>query len=915
MTIPIRHLPEDYTLNAVCAVEKQVAIMTGACYFKTMNAIGPASHNETPLMTQYHSVKAEHKDAVLFFRMGDFFEMFYEDAKIASKVLGLALTSRGHGKAGDVPLAGFPHHALEIYLGKMIRAGYKVAICDQVEDPKLAKGIVKREITQVATPGTLTEEKLLESKKNNFLSALFFLEDRCGIAFADVSTGEFRVTECPAEKAANEIESIGPSELLIAEDQAERTGRTLHRNGSVWTITRRENWIFGRSYAHEMLTRHFGTASLKGFGCEDLDAGLSAAGAVFTYLQETQKNALPHIRNLRLYSSDEFMTLDSATRRNLEIAASMTGGGREGTLLSILDRTQTPMGGRTLASWLHRPLVGILPVRERLNAVEELVLDADTRRSLISRLKGMGDSERLIARIATGKAGPRDLIGLKNTLKKIPDLQRILADARSNRLTAVRDNLDPCETALDAIEKTLVDDPPALLSDGGAIREGFNRELDELRGAAFSGKDWIAKLQATERERTGISSLKVGYNRVFGYYIEVTHSHLAKIPGDYIRKQTLVNAERFITPSLKEMEDRILHAEEKLSDLESRLFDELRKAVSEFSGPVQNNSRLVGEMDSLLSFAEAADEYRYVKPDIGEGNEIEIEDGRHPVVERLLPPGQPFIPNDVKLDIAENQVLIITGPNMAGKSTYIRQVGLIVLMAQIGSFVPARSARIGLTDRIFTRVGAQDNVAGGESTFLVEMNETANILNNATPRSLVLLDEIGRGTSTFDGLSIAWAVAEYLHDHPSIRAKTLFATHYHELTELALILPRVKNFNVAVREWGDHIVFLRKIVPGGCDHSYGIQVARLAGLPAEVIARAKEILGNLEANELTPNRIPKLAAGAETAWRVAEPAPQLDMFAARESLLADALEKLDVNSLTPLEALQKLDELKKMITD
>jgi DNA mismatch repair protein MutS len=889
--------------------------MTGACYFKTMTAVDSKTHSETPLMTQYHSVKAEHGDAVLFFRMGDFFEMFYEDAKIASKVLGLTLTTRGHGKAGDVPLAGFPHHALEIYLGKMIRAGYKVAICDQVEDPKLAKGIVKREVIQVATPGTLTEEKLLDSKKNNYLTAVFFLEDRCGIAFADVSTGEFKVTECPADRASNELESIGSSEILISEDQTERFERIRSRNGAGPTVTRRENWIFGRSYAHEMLTRHFGTASLKGFGCEDLDAGLSAAGAIYTYLKETQKNALPHIRSLKSYSGGDFMLLDAATRRNLEIAASMTGGGSEGTLLSILDRTQTPMGGRTLASWLHRPLTGIRLIRERLDAVDELVTGRDMRNDLVSRLKGMGDSERLIARIATGKAGPRDLIALKITLKKIPELKRILTDAHSDRLTAVRENLAPCGPALEAIEKTIVDDPPASLSDGGTIREGFHRELDELRVVAFSGKDWIARLQATERNRTGISSLKVGYNQVFGYYIEVTKPHLAKIPQDFIRKQTLVNAERFITPALKEMEEKILHAEEKLADLESRLFDDLRKTVAEYAGPVQDNSRLIGELDSLISFAGAGEEYRYVRPGIHEGNEIEIDEGRHPVVERLLPPGQPFIPNDVKLDNAESQVLIITGPNMAGKSTYIRQVGLIVLMAQIGCYVPAKRARIGMTDRIFTRVGAQDNVAGGESTFLVEMNETANILNNATPKSLVLLDEIGRGTSTFDGLSIAWAVAEFLHNHQGVQAKTLFATHYHELTELALILPRVKNYNVAVREWGDHIVFLRKIVPGGCDHSYGIQVARLAGLPAEVIARSKEILRNLEANELTPNRTPKLAAGGEAGWRVAEPAPQLDMFAARESLLADALKKLDLDSLTPLEALKKLDELKKMISE
>jgi DNA mismatch repair protein MutS len=875
----------------------------------------PPPISETPLMVQYHAVKAEHKDAVLFFRMGDFFEMFYEDAKIASKVLGLTLTSRGHGKAGDVPLAGFPHHALEVYLGKMIRAGYKVAICDQVEDPKLAKGIVKREVIQVATPGTLTEEKLLESKRNNFLAAVYFQEERCGLASADVSTGEFQITECPVRKLTDELESIHPSEILVSEDQSERLERTFRSNGFSPLITKRESWIFGRAYGYEMLTRHFGTTSLKGFGCEDLDAGLSAAGAVFTYLKETQKNDLSHIRGLRRYSDEQFMMLDASTRRNLEIAASMIGGRREGTLLSIVDRTLTPMGGRTLSSWLFRPLRQIKPIRERSDGVEELVAEKEMRRQIASLFKGMGDSERLIARVATGKAGPRDIVALKAGLKKIPPLRQILTDTRAEKLIGILNALAPCEPAVEAVEKALMDDPPVAVSDGGVIRDGYNKELDELRSIAFSGKDWIAKLQKTERERTGISSLKVGYNQIFGYYIEVTNPHLAKIPKDYIRKQTLVNAERFITPELKDMEDKILHAEEKLVELESRLFDELRKSVAEFSAPVQQNSRLIGELDALLSLAEIADEHRYVKPEIHEGNEIEIEEGRHPVVERLLPPGQPFIPNDVKLDNEENQVLIITGPNMAGKSTFIRQVGLIALMAQIGSFVPAKKARIGLVDRIFTRVGAQDNVAGGESTFLVEMNETANILNNATPKSLVLLDEIGRGTSTFDGLSIAWAVAEYLHNHPTIQAKTLFATHYHELTELALILPRVKNFNVAVREWGDHIVFLRKIVPGGCDHSYGIQVARLAGLPGEVIHRAKEILRNLEANELTPNQTPKLAAGGEGKWMVAQSPPQLDIFAGKESLLVEALQKLDVNSLTPLEALQKLDELKKMISE
>jgi len=871
------------------------------------------TRTETPLMSQYNAVKKQYRDAVVFFRMGDFYEMFNEDARIGARVLGITLTSRGHGKAGDVPLAGFPHHALEGYLAKMIKAGHRVAICEQVEDPKLAKGIVKRDVIQVVTPGTVTTENLLETKRKNFLSAVYTHTDRCGLASADISTGEFIVTELATHQLWEEIQSIAPSEILVSEDQAKDIEEHLPANTMRPVITKRNAWIFGRDYGLELLTNHFGTTSLKGFGCQDLDTGLSAAGAVLNYLQETQKTELSHIRRLTHYDNSDYMNLDAATRRNLEITMSMMAGDREGTLLSILDRTQTAMGGRMLASWLARPLNRPEPIRRRLDGVEELLNERDIRVQMNGLLKNIGDLERLISKVVTRRATPRDMTALSRTLALVPEIKQALAGVTSDILVDVRERLEPCTEVTEQITRALVDDPPASITEGGIIRKGYSPELDALRELAFSGKDWIAKLQQTERERTKIPSLNVGYNKVFGYYIEVTKPHLAKTPDNYIRKQTLVNAERFITPELKDMEEKILKAEEKMNTLEQTLFEELRNVVAGFSEPIQEDGRAIGQLDCLLSLAGAADTFRYCKPVVNEGDGILIEEGRHPVVEQMLPPGEPFIPNGVNLDNETNQILIITGPNMAGKSTYIRQVGLIVLLAQIGSFVPAISAQIGIVDRIFTRVGAQDNVAGGESTFLVEMNETANILNNATPKSLILLDEIGRGTSTFDGLSIAWAVAEYLHDERRVRAKTLFATHYHELTELALILPRVKNYNVAVKEWGDHIVFLRKIVPGGCDHSYGIQVARLAGLPQEVIERAKEVLHNLEANELTPNELPRLALGQHAPLMVAE--PQLNMFAEQEQKLCDALKEIDINSMTPLEALEKLDTLKKLLSE
>ena len=883
---------------------------SGTMTIKTQK-IKPA--RETPLMSQYHAIKARYQDAVLFFRMGDFYEMFNEDAKVGARVLGITLTSRGHGKAGDVPLAGFPHHALDGYLAKMIRAGYRVAICEQIEDPKLAKGIVKRDVIQVVSPGTVMEDNLLVARRNNYLSALYNEGGRYGLATVDVTTGEFLVTEFEKTKLMDELQSVAPSEILIPENQDDGINKQWPADGHAPVITRREPWIFNREYGYEALLKHFKTRSLKGFGIDGLGAGISAAGAVLTYIQDMQKSGLSHIRRIRYYSDDDYMILDASTRRNLEITSSMMADGREGTLISIMDRTVTAMGGRTLAAWLQRPLKMVRPIRERLDGVENLLQEAGIRRSLTGLLKKMGDLERLITKVVTSRATPRDMKALKESLILIPQIQDALSGASAGILTEIIKGLDPCNDIVRKISDALVDDPPAVITGGNVIRKGYHAELDELRDLAFSGKGWIARMQGTEREQTGIPSLKVSFNRVFGYYIEVTKPHLAKVPDHYIRKQTLVNAERFITPELKEMEEKILQAEEKMTVLELELFESLRNETATHSGAVQENGRMTGRLDCLLSLAEAAAEYRFVKPQVDDGKDIRIEEGRHPVVEQLLPPGDPFIPNDVVLDQDKNQLLIITGPNMAGKSTFLRQVGLIVLLAQTGSFVPAKTARIGIVDRIFTRVGARDNVAGGESTFLVEMNETANILNNATPGSLILLDEIGRGTSTFDGLSIAWAVAEHIHNHPEVRSKTLFATHYHELTELALILPGVKNFNVAVREWGEHIVFLRKIVPGGCDHSYGIQVARLAGLPPEVIARAREILANLEANELTPNEMPKLALGEHAPMIAAQ--PQLNIFSGEEQKIRDILRDIDINSLTPIEALEKLNELKNRISD
>jgi len=864
----------------------------------------------TPLMEQYNAIKSKCKDSILFFRMGDFYEMFYDDAVVASKVLGLTLTSRAHGKAEKVPLAGFPYHAVDVYLSKMLKAGYRVAVCEQVEDPKLAKGVVKRSIVEKISPGTTYSEKILEDKSNNFLGSIYIKDNTAGVSAIDVSTGDFITAEGDIREMLGRLEMINPSELILPES-LEKEIKIKIKGRISPLFTPLDDYIFSYDYSYETLIGHLKTASLKGFGCENMKFGICSAGAVLHYLLKTQGQTLEHINKIQPIFSSRYMVLDSSTRINLEIVSSMSERGMETSLLSVLDYTETPMGGRTLKHWLLNPLRDIDEISKRLSAVEEFLLHEDLRKRLISELKGIGDVERLQTKICTGRANAKELIYLSKGLKKIPYIKSIIGSFGSCYNKEIYDDLVDFSDITDEIERAIVPEPPLQITEGGIIRKGYNRELDELREIASSGKKWIADLQYKERKRTGINSLKVDYNKVFGYYIEVTKPNLSKVSSDYIRKQTLVNAERFITPELKEYEEKILNAEEKMASLEYEIFQALRRKISIETEKIQRNAKLLGIIDCLCSLTSAAYLNNYIKPSVNDGDEIIIEGGRHPVVEKLLPPGDQFISNDAHLDLKEEQVLVITGPNMAGKSTYLRQVGLIVLMAQMGSFVPAKRAEIGIVDRIFTRVGATDNVARGESTFLVEMNELANILNNATPVSLILLDEIGRGTSTFDGLSIAWAAAEYIHDCPKVAAKTIFATHYHELTEMERIFPRIKNYNITVKEWGDSVIFLRKVERGGCDHSYGIQVAKMAGIPEEIIKRAKGILNNLEANELTPDQYPKLAINENDSRRAKS--YQINLFSVDESLIVEELRKIELDKLSPLEALNKLYQLKKLI--
>lgn len=862
---------------------------------------------QTPLMAQYYKIKQAHPDTILLFRVGDFFETFEEDAKTASKVLGITLTKRSSGYAEDTPLAGFPHHAIDTYLPKLVRAGYRVAVCEQMENPKFAKGIVKREVIEVVTPGVTLSDKLLDHKKNNYLLAITIQDQNCGLSFCDVSTGEFYVFEVALSQLGEQIESINPSEFLIPKRDKEFLSKLIERINPALRVTKLDDWIFSYDYANELLKNHFKTKTLKGFGIDKLHLGIIAAGAALNYLNETQRVNLSHLNKISLYNPSDYMILDYATKRNLEITFAMNDGGREGSLISILDKTQTAMGGRLLKKWVSAPLRDIDPINKRLDSVEELLKNKKIRKELNDNLKEIGDLERLISRICTGRANPREVVAVKSSLKKIPALKKLLDQLQVPTLKNISDQLDPLERIVDKISSAIIDSPPAALNEGGIIRNGFSPELDELRDISLHGKEWIATLQQKERERTGIPSLKVSFNNVFGYYIDVSHTHKNKIPDNYIRKQTLVNSERYITPELKEYEDKILNAQEKINELEQQLFNEIRTAVANEAEIIQQNARIIAMLDCLVSFAECAEAYNYIKPEVNNSDKIKIIQGRHPVVERILEPGMKFTPNDCIIDNQNDQIILLTGPNMAGKSVYLRQVGLIVLLAQIGSFVPAKEASIGIVDRIFTRVGASDNITAGESTFLVEMQEAANILNNATSKSLILLDEIGRGTSTFDGISIAWAITEYLHENPNISAKTLFATHYHELNEMSELFPKIKNYKVEVREYDDKVVFLHKVNPGRADHSYGIQVAQMAGLPLFVTNRAKEVLDNLESKELTPyevkkERLKKLKTENDN---------QISLFEFKDDQLREEIKKVEIDKLTPIEALNKLNELKK----
>jgi DNA mismatch repair protein MutS len=868
--------------------------------------------SSTPLMEQYLAIKAKHKDKILLYRMGDFYETFYEDARLISKILGIALTKRSHGKTAEVPLAGFPYHALDAYLPKLIESGNKVAICEQVEDPKLAKTVVKREVIEVVTPGTTLSEKILERKSNNYLAAVFVEGETAGLSYCDISTGEYYLSETSLERMLDYLQQIAPKEILVSGKDRDNLTRLFQQkiNG---LITQLDDWIFQRAYAYESLIDHFRTPNLKGFGIDDLTAGVTAAGAILYYLKENYQSKISHLSKISLLPLEDYMVLDNTTRRNLEISSTILGGRPEGTLIAIIDRTVTPMGGRLLKRWILHPLIRLEHIQQRLSKVEAFFLEPILRNKIRLTLSEVADLERLMSRISTGRATPRDLIALKNSLSLIRPVKDLLSSRQDSVLSSYANNLQELSEILNLLDKAIITNPPLSLTEGGIIKDGFNSELDELRTITREGKNWLIKIQQEEREKTQISTLKLGYNRVFGYYFEVTKSQQAKVPPYFIRKQTLVNGERYITPELKEYEEKILGAEEKIFDLEYRIFQDIRNQVSGFAESILHNAELLAELDCLANLAEIAFQNNYVKPNMENSDRIIIRQGRHPVVEKLLPADQSFIENDTELDNQSTQVMILTGPNMAGKSTYLRQVGLICLMAQCGSYIPAQEAYLGTVDRIFTRVGASDNLAFGESTFLVEMLETANILNNTTPRSLIILDEIGRGTSTYDGLSIAWAVTEFLHNEKRVAAKTMFATHYHELTELEMLYPRVKNYRVTVKEIEDSVIFLRKIERGGVDNSYGIHVAQMAGLPREVIERAREVLFNLETNELSTNHIPRLAnrrSGVDADRN------QLNIFEyLKKSAVEEELKKVNIENLTPLEALVKLNELKKIMTD
>jgi len=857
-------------------------------------------------------IKDAFPDAILFFRMGDFYEMFFEDARVAAKILGITLTSRGSFNGKKVPMCGIPYHAYQSYIGKLVDSGWKVAVCEQVEDPKAAKGIVKREVVRVVTPGSLVDEKEFDRKTNLFMAAIWGENGVYGLAHADLSTGEFRLTEINSfENLLEELGRIDPAELLFSELDR----KTRQKDFSRYRLEILDEETFDPRKADELLKEQLSVRSLIGFGCENMPSGIIAAGALVAYLRETQKEFPPHIKEIVTYHMGEFMILDTSTCTHLELLQTIRDHSKKGSLCQILDQSVTPMGSRLLKNWIAYPLVHVEPIQERLAAVACLKDDPALRQALRSELGEIYDMARLNGKIAMKRANARDLLALKASILTLPAVKEAISGSSSILLSRLASNLDVLHDVACLIQEAIHEDPPVSIKDGGIIREGYSEALDKLVTLSRDGKSWIAGFAASEKERTGISSLKVGFNKVFGYYIEISKANLKLVPEDYIRKQTLVNGERYITEALKQKEGEVLGAEEKRVALEFEIFEKIRSKISVQNQRIRETTEIIAWIDALAGLAETAERNNYTHPQINESTDLKIIQGRHPVIEQTVK-GEEFVPNDIHLDAKKQQVIILTGPNMAGKSTILRQAALTVLMAQMGSFVPAKKAEIGIVDRIFTRVGASDDLAGGRSTFMVEMNETANILRHSSPRSLVVLDEIGRGTSTYDGLSIAWAVAEALHDRAGKGVRTLFATHYHELTELVTTKNRVKNFNIAVREWNDDIFFLRKLVPGGTSRSYGIQVARIAGLPEGVIARAMEILKNLEGDEVDETGRPRLAHTASRSEKGAQEKSmvQLDLFGSQDRELRKWIKDLNIDNMTPLEALMALNDLKKRIS-
>ena len=861
------------------------------------------------MMKQFFDLKAKHPDAVLLFRCGDFYETYCEDAVTASKILGITLTRRNNG--GNVKgseMAGFPHHALDTYLPKLVRAGKRVAICDQLEDPKLTKKLVKRGITELVTPGVAMNDNVLNYKENNFLAAIQFGKTSCGVAFLDISTGEFLTGEGNYDYVEKLLGNFSPKEVLF--ERGHKQEFEQHFGNKFFTFEL-DDWVFTDQSAHQKLLQHFGVKSLKGFGVDHLPNGIIASGAILQYLEMTQHTHISHITSLSRIEAERYVRLDKFTIRSLELIQPMQEDGC--SLLDVIDRTVSPMGGRLLRRWMVFPLKDEKPIKERLDIVDYFFRQPDFRQCIDEQLHRMSDLERIISKVAVGRVSPREVVQLKVALQAIQPIKTACLYAQNDALKRIGEQLNLCESLRDRIEKEVESDPPLLVNKGGVIRNGVNAELDELRHIAYSGKDYLLQIQQRETEQTGIASLKIGYNNVFGYYLEVRNTYKDQVPASWVRKQTLANAERYITQELKEYEEKILGAEDKILALETRLFADLVLSMQEFIPQIQINANLIARIDCLLSFAKTAEEHHYIHPEIDSSDVLDIRQGRHPVIETQLPVGEEFVPNDIYLDSEKQQIIIITGPNMAGKSALLRQTALIVLLAQIGSFVPADSAHIGLVDKIFTRVGASDNIALGESTFMVEMTEAANILNNVSPKSLVLFDELGRGTSTYDGISIAWAIVEYLHEHAKARARTLFATHYHELNEMEKSFKRIKNFNVSVKEVDGKVIFLRKLTPGGSEHSFGIHVAEIAGMPRSIVKRAEVILKQLEADNAS------VGTSAQPAVTAAKPgeAMQLSFFQLDDPVLCqirDEILGLDINNLTPVEALNKLNDIKKIVT-